>query len=293
MNNGLTTCKACGEPLFQLSVGHRRREYCNDNCKQAAYRRRQEEKRKAQARQRWAGYAAQTQNQLEWLMNKYGCDFAKMVAGLIDGEREEATQGLIANEVLQARASRLEQHLVRYRQLIDLADICPWTALTPLQEYLCDHDGETISFRRQGRTIGVAAIDNHARAVSDRHGLITARLHQGFLLWLLKAYTCPGETIAEPMAGIGSPSWPQLTGAMSLPARSSLADWKSCAPTQPLSRNKLPSLRAPWISAKQMRGSREGMPLIIFCFRRPAGKHNHKILPALIEMRKTHASHRL
>ncbi len=158
---------------MQLSGGHRRREYCNDNCKQTAYRTRQEEKRKAQVRQRWAGYSEKTHNQLEWLMNKYGCDFAKMVAGLIDSERELVLQGLIANEVLQAQVSDLEQQLVRYRQLIDLdADICPWTALTPVQEYLRDHDDETIPFRRQGRTIRIGAIDNHARAVSERHGLI-------------------------------------------------------------------------------------------------------------------------
>src|SRR5260221_14425226 len=83
MNDGPTICKECGSPITQLGGGHRGREYCDDNCKQAAYRARQEEKRKVEVRQRWTGYSEQTQNQLEWLMNKYGCDFAKMVAGLI------------------------------------------------------------------------------------------------------------------------------------------------------------------------------------------------------------------
>jgi uncharacterized Zn finger protein (UPF0148 family) len=150
MNNGLTTCKACGEPLFQLSGGHRWHEYCNDNCKQAAYRRRQEEKRKAQVRQRWAGYSEKTQNQLEWLMNKYGCDFAKMVAGLICTERAYVPQSPVTNKVLQERVrelerlvSNLERQLARYRQVIDLDAICPWTALTPVQEaYQCDFNGK-------------------------------------------------------------------------------------------------------------------------------------------------------
>ena len=36
-----THCKNCGKPIIQTS-GHRRRDYCNDTCKQTAYRLREE-----------------------------------------------------------------------------------------------------------------------------------------------------------------------------------------------------------------------------------------------------------
>jgi len=37
-----TTCKHCGKPIVHIP-GHRRREYCNDTCKQMAYRERKEQ----------------------------------------------------------------------------------------------------------------------------------------------------------------------------------------------------------------------------------------------------------
>jgi len=148
MNDGPTICKECGSPITQLGGGHRRREYCDDNCKQAAYRARQEEKRKVEVRQRWTGYSEQTQNQLEWLMNKYGCDFAKMVAGLICTERAYVPQSSVANKVLQEHGreleqqiSNLEQQLVRYRQVVDLDD------RTHLEQQLLDI-GEQIGYRQ-------------------------------------------------------------------------------------------------------------------------------------------------
>src|SRR6266568_1639518 len=40
----ITRCKnpSCGKPVHQIP-GHRRREYCNDTCKQTAYRLRKEQ----------------------------------------------------------------------------------------------------------------------------------------------------------------------------------------------------------------------------------------------------------
>jgi uncharacterized small protein (DUF1192 family) len=35
-----TTCKACGRSLIQKGGGHRKRSYCDDRCKQIAYRKR-------------------------------------------------------------------------------------------------------------------------------------------------------------------------------------------------------------------------------------------------------------
>lgn len=37
-----TTCKNCGKPVPYIP-GHRRRQYCNNTCKQTAYRKRKEE----------------------------------------------------------------------------------------------------------------------------------------------------------------------------------------------------------------------------------------------------------
>ena len=38
-----TTCKVCGKPLVQKTgQGHRQRHYCDDRCKQIAYRKRKE-----------------------------------------------------------------------------------------------------------------------------------------------------------------------------------------------------------------------------------------------------------
>jgi len=173
MNNRRTTCKACGEPLNQIGGGgHRRREYCGDTCKQAAYRDRKGTKKKQEIRQRWAGFQEETQNQLEWLMTRYGRDFAQMIADLMNSERAYAPHGSVADEALRERVTELEQQLARYRQVIDLDSICPWTALTLTQEYLRSYPGATIPIRRQGRTIKIVALDNHARTVSESQGLL-------------------------------------------------------------------------------------------------------------------------
>jgi hypothetical protein len=97
----MDACKECARPITQLDAGYRRREYCDDTCKQRAYRARQEEKRKADVRQRWTAYSEKAQNQLEWFMNRYGCDFAKMIADLITSECAYASQGSVASEVTQ------------------------------------------------------------------------------------------------------------------------------------------------------------------------------------------------
>jgi hypothetical protein len=99
MNEAPTTCKECARPITQLEGSHRRREYCDDTCKQTAYRASQEEKRKAEVCQHWTSYSEKTQNQLEWFMNRYGRDFAKMIADLITSECEYASQGSVANKV--------------------------------------------------------------------------------------------------------------------------------------------------------------------------------------------------
>ena len=98
MANEATTpdkCVVCGAPIEQLDGGHRRRRYCDNNnsCKQAAHRIRQEEKRKMEVRERWAGFTEGTQDYLERLLNNpnFGRDFAEGLARIIQHEQQLVT----------------------------------------------------------------------------------------------------------------------------------------------------------------------------------------------------------
>ena len=97
-NEATTTpdkCVVCGAPIEQLDGGHRRRRYCDNNnsCKQAAHRIRQEEKRKMEVRERWAGFSEGTQDYLERLLNNpdFGRDFAEGLARIIQHEQQLVT----------------------------------------------------------------------------------------------------------------------------------------------------------------------------------------------------------
>jgi len=106
------TCVVCGAPLSQVDGGHRRRHYCNNNnaCKQAAHRLRQDKKREQEVRERWSGFAPDTQNYLEWLMNKYGHDFANGFAHIIKREQELVTP----EPVLTLEEARQRAHWNNY-----------------------------------------------------------------------------------------------------------------------------------------------------------------------------------
>lgn len=86
------TCVVCGKPIEQQDGGHRRRRYCDNNnaCKQAAHRVREEEKRKQEVRERWAGFTEGTQDYLERLLNNpdFGRDFAEGLARIIKHEQQ-------------------------------------------------------------------------------------------------------------------------------------------------------------------------------------------------------------
>ncbi len=197
------TCKreGCDNLVEQAPGSHRPRQYCSDTCKQSDYRQRAKEKllaqRQAKLRERWGDLLPETLEQLDIMLRELGEEAVEHIA----------TMG--ASEVKE-RLEEAERALSRYRQLIDLdADICPWTPLTPVQEYLRDHD-ETVPFRRQGRTIRVFAIDNHGRAVSDRHGLI--RLNDEEIeqcrLYVLKKLGQPIIVTVHPVGDGGEDSEP-------------------------------------------------------------------------------------
>ncbi len=123
-----SNCVVCGAPIGQLEGGHRRRRYCNNNnaCKQAAHRLNKLEKQKEQTRERWAGFAADTQNYLEWLLNspKYGRDFAEGVvriikheADAINHERDHEWQGMTPDALRAAYHEALMTIAERERKI--------------------------------------------------------------------------------------------------------------------------------------------------------------------------------
>ena len=89
------TCqyKHCGRSIV-ATKGHRPRAYCDDHCKQSAYRLRQEQSKAA------SGSQVNTAWQLQH-------------------EHEEQRMSV---EKLKARIARLEQELATYREIVDLSD---------------------------------------------------------------------------------------------------------------------------------------------------------------------------
>src|SRR5437868_2388067 len=96
-----TRCKnpSCGKPVTQIP-GHRRREYCNDTCKQTAYRLRKE--------QPHHGVTIVDDRQIEQQnikrIEQYAID-----CSIAEGKAKE-------------RIAELEQELTRYREITDLMD---------------------------------------------------------------------------------------------------------------------------------------------------------------------------
>ncbi len=90
VNQVPSNCVVCGAPTEQVGGGHRRRQYCDNNngCKQKAHRLNKLEQREEQIRERWIGFAPDTQSYLEWLMDKYGRDFAEGFGRIIKREQE-------------------------------------------------------------------------------------------------------------------------------------------------------------------------------------------------------------
>jgi hypothetical protein len=86
-----TRCKACNTIIPQIS-GHRRREYCNDACKQRYYRERKDQKAKEQntatIQTRYHHYLPITQHVLAAVAETAGLELAEQVAQAIKLETE-------------------------------------------------------------------------------------------------------------------------------------------------------------------------------------------------------------
>jgi hypothetical protein len=111
-------CKACGRLLVQLSKGHRQREYCDDTCRQDAFRKRREqaerERHEAELRERFGNYLPETLQLLDQIIQSRSPELAQHVALVINAEagyqintvRETATQKAWQ---LQRQVEHLEQ----------------------------------------------------------------------------------------------------------------------------------------------------------------------------------------
>ncbi len=92
-------CGACHNPVTQIGGGHRVRKYCNDACKQRAYRTRQEERRREAMRQRWAGYRPRTQELLESALRYHEPEVVNLMLEALEAECEpEVVQSPAAGE---------------------------------------------------------------------------------------------------------------------------------------------------------------------------------------------------
>src|SRR5579863_9905015 len=84
----MASCQACGQEIEQVRGGHRPRVFCDERCRQAAFRARQREKRQEMLRSRWAPFTQATQEELESLLHRYGEEVAASIAATLVREME-------------------------------------------------------------------------------------------------------------------------------------------------------------------------------------------------------------
>jgi hypothetical protein len=114
-------CKACGREIVQLSGGHRKREYCDDACRQAAHRLRREEYLRHECLaqvQTWGTFQAETVSLLAGLLYAGNEEYARRIASIIVGEQGQHAaqpdqQNLEATREKLAQAARRIEKLER------------------------------------------------------------------------------------------------------------------------------------------------------------------------------------
>ncbi len=87
-----TTCIVCGQSINQTGGGHRIRLYCDDTCKQAAFRARREQEHTDEVTRRWSSFTAETRTFLDWLRDRHGEDLAVNVEHAIEREGSNRNQ---------------------------------------------------------------------------------------------------------------------------------------------------------------------------------------------------------
>lgn len=171
-----TRCLACGGEIIQKGGGHRQRQYCDDTCRQAAFRKRREEQQRRQCEakiQTWGNFQPETVSFLAGLLYAGNEDYARRLASMIRSEQGQDT-GVLSQNLAEAReklaacahhterlerqvqiqrerlgqyyqasfrVTELERELARYREVLDLS------ARTKLQTELLAL-GAALSYRR-------------------------------------------------------------------------------------------------------------------------------------------------
>ena len=95
-----TNCKACGREIVQIGGGHRQRAYCDDNCKQAAFRARREQEHREEVNRRWEAFTPETRTFLDWIVGRDGDDLAQAIEAALNREVQQQQQQPVASEPL-------------------------------------------------------------------------------------------------------------------------------------------------------------------------------------------------
>ncbi len=122
-----TRCKnpACKRLIAQNGGGHRKREYCDDTCRQAARRHRVEQAHHEEVARRWATFTAETRGFLDWVSTRYsfGKDLADAVELAINRETDRYSAESSAQfepalaALREKQLSRVEKLKARIHQL--------------------------------------------------------------------------------------------------------------------------------------------------------------------------------
>jgi hypothetical protein len=151
-----TKCLACGGEIIQLGGDHRQRQYCDDTCRQAAFRKRREEQQRRQCEakvQTWGNFQPETVSLLAGLLYGGSEDYARRLTRIIQREQGQDT-GVLSQNLAEAReklaacarhtqklerqvqvqherlglyyqasfrVSELEREVARYREVLDLS----------------------------------------------------------------------------------------------------------------------------------------------------------------------------
>src|SRR5713101_654013 len=115
-----TRCKntSCGRLLAQAGGGHRKREYCDDACRQTARRQRVEQAHRDEVDRRWATFTPETRGFLDWVSTRYsfGKDLAYAVELAINREIDRYSAESSA-QFEPALAALREKQLSRVQKL--------------------------------------------------------------------------------------------------------------------------------------------------------------------------------
>jgi len=124
----------CKRLIEQAPGGHRKREYCDDVCRQTAHRYRREQKERerlqAEMRARWTGLLSETQQVLEDVLQSHGPTLASRVAVAVraevshaKAEREQHSAGQEDHQNVEVYQEKLTQASHRIEKLERQVDI--------------------------------------------------------------------------------------------------------------------------------------------------------------------------